>query len=247
MTHGSLFNGIGGFQLAAEWMGWTNIFSCEIDKFCNKVTKHHFPNCIQHEDIKTTDFSIYRGRIDIVTGGDPCQPHSKAGKQLGFNDARYLWPEMLRAITELRPNWIVNENVRGSINTGLLDQKISDLEDKGYACWPPLLIPSGAQNIHERYRVWLVAHADENAINDYTGKIQGKASEGQKEEWQQNWKRLRSEPGSILSEHNWKEIASKLCRSINGLSNRLDRNGAIGNAIDPRIAYEIFKAIELTQ
>ena len=116
MNHASLFNGIGGFQLAAQWMGWNNLMSCEIDEFCNKVTKYHFPNCIQHDDIRTTDFTIYKGRADILTGGFPCQGNSLAGNRLGTEDDRYLWPENLRVIDEVQPPWVLGENVSGIIS-----------------------------------------------------------------------------------------------------------------------------------
>ena len=92
MTHASLFSGIGGFDLAAEWAGWTNAFNCEIDPFCRKVLKYHFPNAEQYEDIRTTDFTVWKDRIDVLTGGFPCQPFSLAGKRRGTEDYRYLWP-----------------------------------------------------------------------------------------------------------------------------------------------------------
>ena len=69
MTHASLFSGIGGFDLAAEWAGWTNAFNCEIDPFCRKIIKYHFPDAEQYGDIRTTDFTIWRDRIDVLTGG----------------------------------------------------------------------------------------------------------------------------------------------------------------------------------
>ena len=103
MTHASLFSGIGGFDLAAEWAGWTNVFNCEIDPFCRKVLKFHFPKAAQYEDIRTTDFTVWRDRIDVLTGGLPCQPFSVAGKRKGTGDDRYLWPEMLGAIGRFVP------------------------------------------------------------------------------------------------------------------------------------------------
>ncbi len=112
-SHAAIFNGIGGFQLAGAWMGWENVMSCEIDSFCNQVTKYYWPNCKQYEDIRKTDFTIYRGRIDVLTGGFPCQPFSVAGKQKGIDDDRYLWPEMLRAGVEAESPWIICENVTG--------------------------------------------------------------------------------------------------------------------------------------
>jgi DNA-cytosine methyltransferase len=118
MTHGSLFSGIGGFDLAAEWMGWENTFHCEWNPFGQKVLKHHFPNSISYNDITKTDFSIHAGKIDILTGGFPCQPYSSAGKRLGKADERHLFPEMLRCIKEVKPRYIVGENVRGLVSWG---------------------------------------------------------------------------------------------------------------------------------
>jgi DNA (cytosine-5)-methyltransferase 1 len=164
-----LFNGISGFGLAAHWMGWSNVMHCEIDPFCNRVMNYHFPNSFQHEDIRTTDFRIWRGRIDLLTGGFPCQPFSSAGKRLGKEDERHLWPEMLRAIREISPRWVVGENVRGLINwnRGLVfDEVQSDLEAAGYEVIPFLLPACGVNAVHERYRVWPVAYAAGNNGND---------------------------------------------------------------------------------
>ena len=112
MTHASLFSGIGGFDLAAEWMGWENLFHCEWNPFGQRVLKHHFPNSISYNDITKTDFSIHRGQVDILTGGFPCQPYSSAGKRLGKADERHLFPHMLRCIKEIKPRWIIGENVK---------------------------------------------------------------------------------------------------------------------------------------
>lgn len=169
MTHASLFSGIGGFDLAAEWMGWTNVLNCEIDEFCRMVLKYHFPNAKQYADIRTTDFTVWRGRIDILTGGFPCQPFSVAGKRKGTDDDRYLWPEMLRAIREIRPRWVVGENVYGLVNWSggmVLEQVCADLENEGYEV-QPFVIPACAVNApHRRDRVWIIAYrTDEGAQN----------------------------------------------------------------------------------
>ena len=161
MTHASLFSGIGGFDLAAEWAGWTNIFNCEIDPFCRRVLAYHFPNAVQYEDIRTTDFTVWRGRIDVLTGGWPCQPFSVAGKRKGTDDDRYLWPEMLRAIREIRPRWVVGENVRGFVNWSegmVLDTVFADLEALGYEVQPFILPACAVGAPHRRDRVWIVAH-----------------------------------------------------------------------------------------
>ena len=166
MKHGSLFSGIGGFELAAEWMGWDNIFHCEWNEFGQKVLKHHFPKSISYADITKTDFSIHRGTIDILTGGFPCQPYSTAGKRLGKEDERHLWPEMLRAIREIEPRWVVGENVRGLVSWsgGLVFEEVqTDLEAQGYEVQPFLLPAAGVNAPHRRDRIWFVAFKDTNS------------------------------------------------------------------------------------
>jgi DNA (cytosine-5)-methyltransferase 1 len=167
MKHGSLFSGIGGFDLAAHWMGWENVFHCEIEEFPRNVLKHYFPNSICYEDIKQTDFTIHRGKIDIITGGFPCQPYSAAGKREGKNDERHLWPEMLRCISEVQPRWVVGENVLGLVNWsgGLVFEEVqSDLEAQGYEI-QPYILPAAAKNApHRRDRVWFVANRNDTRI-----------------------------------------------------------------------------------
>jgi len=113
MKHASLFSGIGGFDLAAQNVGFENVFHCEINPFCQTILKYYWPNAKTYTDIKQTDFSIWRGQIDILTGGFPCQPFSSAGQRKGTEDERHLWPQMLRAIREIKPRFIVGENVSG--------------------------------------------------------------------------------------------------------------------------------------
>ena len=165
MKHGSLFSGIGGFDLAAEWMGWENIFHCEWNDFGKRILKYYWPKSISYDDIKKTDFTIHRGHIDILTGGFPCQPYSTAGKRLGKEDDRHLWPEMLRAIREIQPSWIVGENVRGLTNWNggmVFDEVQADLESEGYEVLP-FLLPACAINApHRRDRVWFVAYNQHN-------------------------------------------------------------------------------------
>lgn len=120
MNHASLFSGIGGFDLAAREVGWNNVFQCEIDPFCQSVLKYYFPKTVLYEDIKRTDFTSWKGKIDVLTGGFPCQPFSVAGQRKGADDNRYLWPEMLRVIRETRPLWVIGENVAGITNCGRL-------------------------------------------------------------------------------------------------------------------------------
>ena len=174
MTHGSLFSGIGGFDLAAEWMGWENVFHCEIAEFPRKVLKYHFPKSICYEDIKKTDFTKHRGKIDIISGGFPCQPYSNAGKRKGKEDDRHLWPEMLRVIREVQPRFVVGENVSGLLtwNNGMVFHEIiTDLENEGYET-QAFLIPACATNApHRRDRIWFVAHTKRNGRNERGQKV----------------------------------------------------------------------------
>jgi DNA (cytosine-5)-methyltransferase 1 len=183
MNHGSLFSGIGGFDLAAEWAGWNNTFHCEWNPFGQRVLKHHFPKSISYNDITKTDFTIHKGNIDVLSGGFPCQPYSTAGLRKGKEDERHLWPQMLRAIREIKPSWVVGENVRGLVNWGgglVFDEVQTDLEAEGYEVLP-FLLPACAVNApHRRDRIWFVAYANNEGTSARFGQIQkedGKISE----------------------------------------------------------------------
>ena len=160
MKHGSLFSGIGGFDLASEWMGWENVFHCEWNEFGQKVLKHYWPNAESFDDITKTDFTKYHGTIDIISGGFPCQPFSSAGKRKGTEDERYLWGEMLRAIQEIKPKYVVAENVFGitNIDGGLVfNQVCIDLENEGYEVQPFIIGAASKNAPHRRYRCWFIA------------------------------------------------------------------------------------------
>ena len=189
MTHASLCTGIGACELAATWMGWKNLFSCEIDEFCNKVLKHHYPKATHYGNIFDQDFREWRGRVDVLTAGFPCQPFSCAGKRNGAEDDRYLWPEVLRVINEVRPTWFIGENVGGIITMVLpgeetkvgsytdvcgenytmyekrqryvIEQIRIDLASIGYSV-QPVVIPACAVGApHRRDRVWFLARRDD--------------------------------------------------------------------------------------
>jgi DNA (cytosine-5)-methyltransferase 1 len=190
MTHGSLFSGIGGFDLAAEWMGWENVFHCEWNEFGKKVLHHYWPQSISYHDITKTDFTIHRGKIDILTGGFPCQPYSSAGKRKGKEDERHLWPEMLRAIREIQPRWVVGENVLGLVNWsgGLVFHEVqADLEAAGYEVWPYVLPAVSVNAPHRRDRVWFVAYAKDYGCNE-----RGEGINGWEEHQFQNRDKIRN-------------------------------------------------------
>lgn len=188
MNHASLFSGIGGFDLAAKEVGWNNVFQCEIDPFCQSVLKYYFPKTVLYEDIKRTDFTSWKGKIDVLTGGFPCQPFSVAGQRKGADDDRYLWSEMLRVIRETRPRWVIGENVAGITNMvqpgsetdvetksdqdeenykeTILEQEYiinticDDIEREVYSVQPIIIPACGVGAPHRRDRVWFIAHSN---------------------------------------------------------------------------------------
>jgi DNA (cytosine-5)-methyltransferase 1 len=174
MIHFSLFSGIGGFDLASEWMGWKNYLSCEINEFGNKILEYYWADAYHHRDIHTLTYetidielsrrfgSDWRNDDIILTGGFPCQPYSMAGKRLGKEDERHLFPEMLRVIREVQPKWIVGENVLGIVNWsgGLVFEEVqADLEAQGYEVQSYVLPAVSVNAPHRRDRVWFVAYS----------------------------------------------------------------------------------------
>jgi DNA (cytosine-5)-methyltransferase 1 len=235
MNHLDLFAGIGGFSLAAQWMGWETVAQVEWDKWCQKILAKNFPDALRFGDIvefnkmlengeiitdtfsqpsrfkdgeisnkgrttnenrregirqrnrqigtsginsANTSNGINIGRIDILTGGFPCQPFSHAGKRKGTNDSRYLWPEMLTTIRILKPTFVVGENVAGLVsmeNGKTLDRILSDLENEGYTT-EQVIIPACAIGAwHRRDRIWIIAYTVNSA--DRTDRGQGREAE----------------------------------------------------------------------
>ena len=164
LTHLSLFSGIGGLDLAAEMAGIQTVGQCEFADYPTKVLEKHWPDVPRWRDIRTlTGKSFYERTglrtVDVISGGFPCQPFSLAGKRGGKDDDRYLWPEMLRVIREIRPTWVVGENVPGIINLAL-DTVLSDLENEGYATQAFVIPACGVDAPHRRDRVAILAYAD---------------------------------------------------------------------------------------
>ena len=159
-----LFSGIGGFSYAAERLvgGFETIGFCEIDPYCQKVLKKHWPNVPIHPDVKelANDADRFRGLVDVVCGGYPCQPFSLASaNRKGQEDDRHLWPQMLRIIQATRPRFVIGENVAGHITLGL-DNVLSDLEAENYTA-RAFVIPACAKDAkHRRDRVWIVGYTE---------------------------------------------------------------------------------------
>lgn len=271
MNHGSLFSGGGGFDLAAEMMGWNNVFHTEWNPFCQKLLNYYWPNAESYSDIRQFDATKFNGKIDIITGGFPCQPFSAAGKRKGTEDTRYLWPEMLRIIQEVRPRWVVGENVYGIINWNggmVFEQVQADLESCGYEV-RPFVLPAIAVNApHRRDRVWFIA----NAANSQPWTQKRKDYPRKEEKSTLNWKVLCNEPGrscypqSFTSPETCKYEPTYFerfpsqspiyCRN-DGFPTKLDgiaipkwHNETIkmyGNAIVPSVALQIFTVIDIIE
>ena len=173
MIHIGLFEGIGGFSIAAQQAGWETYITCEIMEFPQQILKHYWPKAYHHGDIKTLTYekinteliqrfgTNWRNEPIIITGGFPCQPYSQAGKRLGKEDDRHLWPQMFRIIQEVSPDWVVGENVLGIINwnDGLVFNEVQvDLETAGYEVQTYVLPACAVNAPHRRDRCWFVAH-----------------------------------------------------------------------------------------
>jgi len=227
-----LFSGIGGFSLGLESTGFfKTIAFCEKDEFCKKVLNKHWSQIPIYDDIKT----INAGQIsaDIVSGGFPCQPFSVAGKQRGKQDDRYLWPEMLRVVTEVKPRWFIGENVSGLININegmVLRQVCDDLEKQSFQVQCFVIPASGIGAWHQRKRVWIIGHSYENGllatekqrrdINEYVSN-----TESFKSREQTKWQR-RENIGRGSNDRKWFEREREKINRQNYFSNsKVLRNG----------------------
>jgi len=245
MKHFGLFEGIGGFSLAARWMGWETVGWCEINPFCQTVLKHHFPNAKGYGDITTTDFRPWRGQVDILTGGFPCQPFSTSGRRLGTEDDRHLWPEMLRAICQVQPRFIVGENVSGFLNWNgglVFEEACTDLENEGFEVQSLSLPALGVNAPHERDRVWIIAAHPERKRQSIKGQSGNAIKHPTQGDWKANWPELlfRGKPLPHLHEHD-----NGFSQKLDG-NTRIEMNKAMGNAVVPQVVYEIYKAIQAT-
>lgn len=274
-----LFAGIGGISLAAEWAGIETIAFCERDPFCQKVLNKHWPNVPIFDDVRTLNRKVLEekgvldpgGTVDVISGGFPCQPYSKAGKRKGKNDDRDLWPEMFRIIEEIRPTWVVGENVANFANMEL-DRTLSDLESIGYK-GQSFIIPACAVNAkHRRERTFVLAYSNNSrrlhgqiekqptekrihAFSEFVSSGQNVANTNSKSRFQANQtvstfgseRNSRDDVSWSSRTHtagsDWWSIEPPVGRVAYGFPNRMDRLRALGNAVVPHQIYPIFAAI----
>lgn len=249
MTHGSLFSGIGGFDLAAEWMGWENLFHCEWVEEKRKHLEQKFKTSVSHGDITNTDFTIYNGRIDVLTGGFPCQDASIAKQdgegQQGLQGERTgLFFEMCRAIEEIRPKFIVAENVSNILKTnggGDFYKILSELSAMGYNAEWRVCYASEVGAPHHRARLYIVAYSNSIRLQprqSFFSNVHTKTSPF-------SWK-LSGTLVQIVRGGAWKTEPPVLCVD-DGLPSKLVRSQlhGYGNAVVPQIPLAIFKSIQL--
>jgi len=269
-----LFSGIGGFSLGLERTGgFETVAFCEIDPFCQKVLKKHWPDVPIYNDVRNLN---YDGPVDVITGGYPCQPFSLAGKRKGQDDDRHLWPAMFSLIQKYRPSWVIGENVAGHINMGL-DQVLADLEGEDYGT-RAFVIPACAVDAqHRRDRLWIVANSKSNGWIEGDPNFRGSEAGVSQREKQGPWNdsqtisdpdrrngKMREQGGE---QANGEEKAAGLHdrtsrygnvwdafprtwpaepnvgRVANGVPKRVDRLRSLGNAVVPQIPEMIGYAI----
>jgi DNA (cytosine-5)-methyltransferase 1 len=215
----------------------------EIDEYCQKILKLRWPDVPKWRDIKEVRGSevIERcGRIDLISGGFPCQPFSDAGKRKGKSDDRYLWPEMLRVISEVKPAFVFGENVTGIIKSAL-DTVLSDLEGIGYTCQTFIIPACGVDAPHRRYRIWIIAYSQHNRLGyvesgnesrninkEKTDVVCEALADAKSAECEGKWRKTRT-GGGKSGRCSWWPSEPRVGRVANGLPNQVDRLKMLGN------------------
>lgn len=253
MNFGSLFSGIGGIDLGLERAGMTCKWQVEIDDYCQKVLAKHWPKVKRFRDVREVGKHNLEP-VDLIAGGFPCQPHSLAGQRRGAADDRNLWPEYIKIIKEMRPRWVVCENVPGIITT-ILDQVLFDLENAGYTA-ETLIVPACAFDApHRRDRVFIVANSngDERELSEIARKREEKihvAWNG--ETWPMadaNGQGFRTDMVGRGKAGNW-STEPDVGRVAHGIPDRMDRIEALGNAVVPQVVEwlgEIILSVDALQ
>ena len=231
-----LFSGIGGFTYGLESVGFNTVAFCENEPYMQSVLNKHWPEIKIYDDVrKLTKRKLDTDEItiDVITGGWPCQPVSQVGKRKGKSDDRYLWPEMFRVISEVRPRWVIGENVAGIVKMGI-DSVLSDLEGVGYTTQTFDLPAASVGANHQRRRMFIVGHNETSLAYTPGEGLQGQPSPSlsqRQETVRHNWSR-----------HRWLPTP-RICRRGDGVQKRMDRLKGIGNSVVPALVAEIGGAI----
>jgi DNA (cytosine-5)-methyltransferase 1 len=233
LSVGSLFSGIGGLDLGLERAGMKVIWQSEIDPYCNKVLKKHWPEVTNHGNIKDIDWATVE-QPDVVCGGYPCQPFSLAGQRKGTNDSRHLWPWVRDAISKLSPSYAILENVRGHLSMGGL-QVVGELAEIGYDAEWRVVSAAGVGAPHKRERIIIVAYPHNSELGDIN---ECGSNQGSNEQRRKVF--ITNSPGSSTSRTNSHWLSEpNVGRVANGVSNRVDRLRGLGNAVVPQVAEYI--------
>ena len=270
LKHLDLFSGIGGFSLGLEATGgFETVAFCDYDSYCQKILRKHWPWVTIYDDIKELNHEKLNSnghtKIDIITGGYPCQPFSVAGRQQGEKDPRHVWPEYFRLIKELRPTWVIGENVSGHVKLGL-DTVLENLESEGYSARTFSISASSIGANHQRERIWIVANSgcswgsgsefqrkNENEIKkENANQFERSSSSSQSdmvysdserlEKWESIGENFSQEYQTLIGA-DWWSIEPDVGRVANGVPKRVDRLKSLGNSLVPHIPYYIGMSI----
>jgi DNA (cytosine-5)-methyltransferase 1 len=252
-----LFAGIGGIALAEQMAGIEVAGLCEYAEFPRQILRKHWPNVPLYKDVTKLDGNelkqsgIDPRTIDIISGGFPCQPFSIAGKRHGTEDDRDLWPEMFRIIDELRPTWVVGENVANFANMEL-DRTLANLEGIGYQTRTFVLPAEAVGAFHRRYRTFIVAHAGgqrwDRVAEGARQQRHSKPTQNTLRDQSRAWDRDQTFDLLSAGKRAIDDGSRVILRNDDGISSGLDRLKALGNAVVPQQILPIFQTIvEVTE
>lgn len=248
LTHLSLFSGIGGLDLAAELAGFRTVGQCEWADYPRAVLEKHWPSIPKWRDVHdlTADEFVRRTGVQHLTcisGGFPCQPHSVIGKRMAENDERHLWPEFVRIVRELKPKYVIGENVNGLLST-IHESVCTDLESEGYEVWSFVFPACAVGAHHERYRVCILG------ISKSEPGFQADQETHPSGERGQTWAYPVCQPWEYLPGVYWSIHKPPVCGMADGIPNWMggyrrykERMQCYGNAVSPQQFYPVFESI----
>jgi len=255
LTHFSLFSGIGGIDLAAEWAGFESVGQCEFAEYPTKILEKHWPEVARWKDIKDVTAKSIRDRIGdreitLLSGGFPCQPHSLAGLRLGSADERDLWDEFARVICEIKPRWVLGENVVGLLSSEsgrYFGRILRDLAAMGYHAGWCVYPAAQVGTVHRRERVFIIAYAGSEfgqGIFNWCSDVVERGHKGAQKR-SKDWFKLKMASGNIelLYDRHTESIKPLLTREDDGFSSAMDRNRCLGNAVVPHQVFPILHGI----